>query len=74
MYSDPKAYSDPRRPMLRGKLASLLRTLGTQYSEIVRSPEHKENVEKIADDLTQAFKDTDLLRGKRFRIGIAQGP
>jgi hypothetical protein len=72
VYADPKATTDPRRQTLRDKLASLLRNLGSQYSSTLRGPQHKINIAKIADDLTEAFKDTDLLRGKRFRIGIAQ--
>ncbi len=72
VYADPKAYTDPRRPSLRDKLASLLRDLAAQYTSTVSSGQHKINVAKIATDLTEAFKDTDLLRGKRFRIGIAQ--
>lgn len=72
VYADPKAYTDPRRQTLRDKLGSLLRDLGAQYTNAVNNQEHKLNLAKIADDLTEAFKDTDLLRGKRFRIGIAQ--
>jgi hypothetical protein len=72
VYSDSKAYSDPRREILRKRLSSLLRDLGTQYSETVSSVRHKQNIAKIADDLTTAFKDGGLLRGNRFRVGIAQ--
>ena len=72
VYADPKATTDPRRQTLRDKLASLLRNLGSQYSSTLSGPQHKINIAKIADDLTEAFKDTDLLRGKRFRIGTAQ--
>jgi hypothetical protein len=57
---------------LRDKLGLLFRSLGSQYSSTVSSTQHKVNIAKIADDLTEAFKDTDLLRGKRFRIGVAQ--
>jgi len=63
VYADPKAYTDPRRPSLRDKLASLLRDLAAQYTSTVSSGQHKINVAKIATDLTEAFKDTDLLRG-----------
>jgi hypothetical protein len=72
VYHDPKAYDDPRRQTLRDKLASLLRDLGSQYSSTLSGTQHKVNIAKIAGDLTEAFKDTDLLRGKRFRIGISQ--
>ena len=72
VYADPQAYTDPRRQTLRDKLASLLRDLAAQYTSTVSSEQHKINVAKIATALTEAFKDTDLLRGKRFRIGIAQ--
>jgi len=72
VYADPKAYTDQNRTTLRGKLAELLRDLAKQYRTAVTEDKHKENVGKIADDLTTAFGDKNLLRHDRFRIGIAQ--
>jgi len=72
VYADPKATTDPRRPVLREKLASLLRNLARQHSTAVSSKQHKLNIAAIADDLTRAFNGSGLLRADRFRIGIAQ--
>jgi hypothetical protein len=63
-----KTPDDSMRKALRGPLASLLR----EYANPVSEQQHKINIKKIADDLTAEYRDKNLLRGNRFRIGIAQ--
>lgn len=72
VYSRGSIESDPGRQQLRERLTSLLRELKTQYVRPVSERQHKENIQKIADELTKEFGKTGLLRGNRFRIGIAQ--
>lgn len=72
VYADPVAYTDQNRKKLRDNLADLLRDFANQYKTSITSDKHKENIRKIADDLTARFRDKNLLRNDRFRIGIAQ--
>ncbi len=73
LYADVKSYDDPNRKKLQAKLALQLRELKPQYQDsLVGDQQHLENIEKIADSLTQEFKRFGVLRENRFRIGIAQ--
>lgn len=72
VYADPTTYTDQNRTVLRTNLAGLLRDFAKQYSRTVTGDKHKENIGQIADNLTAAFRDKNLLRKDRFRIGIAE--
>jgi hypothetical protein len=68
----PEASNNKRSTELGLRLASLLREFGDQYSRSVTGEQHKANIEKIADDLTEEIKGKGILYADRFRIGIAQ--
>jgi hypothetical protein len=64
--------NDPRKNSLREELAERLRYLGEKYHEPVTGEQHCQNIEDLANALTDNHKGTGLLRKERFRIGIAQ--
>ena len=64
--------NDPSKNSLRKELAHRLRSLGEKYHEPVTGEQHCQNIEDLADTLTETYKGTGLLRNDRFRIGIAQ--
>lgn len=64
--------NDPRKNSLRKELADRLRSLGEKYHERVTREQHCQNIEDLANTLTENYKGTALLRKERFRIGIAQ--
>lgn len=72
VYDNQTASTDPNRTLLRAKLAELLSDLAKQYTNVITEDSHKNNIGKIADDLTAAFQGKELLQKGRFRIGIAQ--
>lgn len=63
--------NDPRKNSLRKELANRLRSLGEKYHEPVTEEQHCQNIEDLANRLTESYEETGLLRN-RFRIGIAQ--
>jgi hypothetical protein len=64
--------NDPRKNSLRKELAHRLRSLGEKYHELVTAEPHCQNIQDLADTLTEIYKGIGLLRNDRFRIGIAQ--
>ena len=73
VYADAKSDNDPNRKKLQTRLAALLRDLKAQYKNtVVSDQEHIENIERIADVLTEEFEKCGILNKNRFRIGIAQ--
>lgn len=68
---DLKDY-DARKFALRKSLAEHLKSLGADYANIVTDDKHCANIVNLAETLTTHYKDSGILRGGRFRIGIAQ--
>jgi hypothetical protein len=60
------------RKRLRQSLAILLRDLARRYSTRVTPEAHGRNIQRIADFLTAEFRNKNVLRGDKFRIGVAQ--
>lgn len=61
---------EKRRKELGAELRRLLRKCATAYQSDVSDEIHNKNIRKLADKLSQDFKD--VLKDKRFRIGVAQ--
>ncbi|SRR6266849_9203025 len=72
VYSDPQDTSNPKRKELQKSLTLLLRDLASQYANSVNDQQHKENIQRIAKELTGNFEKDGLLRENKFRIGTAQ--
>lgn len=64
--------NDPRKNSLRKELADRLRSLGEKCHEPVTGEQHCQNIDDLANTLTENYKGTGLLTKERFRIGIAQ--
>jgi hypothetical protein len=66
VYTDNR-YSEPLKQFVRSRLPEL----GPKYREGgVSDPEHVQNIEGLANDLTARFQA--ILHRQRFRIGISQ--
>ena len=72
VYRDSKAFTDSNRLRVRERLADLLKEVTKQYGSDITDAKHKENIKHITDTLTAEFKDKNLLKENRFRIGISQ--
>lgn len=72
IYQDPLNVSDPNRKELREELEEQLIQLSKKYTSAVTDAQHCQNIEYLANKLTEMFRQSDLLEGKKFRIGIAQ--
>jgi len=68
VYTDKKF--DHRHKQLHKKLRSLLVEYAKAYDSDISDETHNKNIQDLADNLSQEFGD--ILRGRRFRIGIAQ--
>ncbi|MGH7813292.1 MAG: hypothetical protein ACREQI_04730 [Candidatus Binataceae bacterium] len=68
VYSVPDG--DPRREQLRHALRDQLNQIAESYKAAVTENAHLENITRLANTLTENFRE--LLDGGRFRIGIAQ--
>ena len=62
--------SEKRRRELGAELRRLLRECATAYKSDVSDEIHNKNIRKLADKLSQDFKD--VMKDERFRIGVAQ--
>jgi len=72
VYAEGLTETHPDRDTLRDALQGKLRSLGTQYVASVSDTGHCHNIARLADELSQEFAESGILRNNRFRIGIAQ--
>jgi hypothetical protein len=64
--------ADKQKNCLRETLAECLRNFGLTYAQSVTDEVHYRNIVNLANTMTEKFRDTGILRCRRFRIGIAQ--
>lgn len=65
--------SDKQRRTVRGHLDKLLIACQKEYEhEMPRPDKHIENIERLAQKMTEEFQDQEILLNKNFRFGTAQ--